>query len=91
VPPTADWLNGRSMAGAKASAESRRAGRRPPDFTSIDGRLYSDAEAEFLRAVDDFCLRTDTRFPSNSQLFAVLLSLGYTKATPDPCPSSPPA
>lgn len=42
-------------------------------------RIYSDAEAEFLRAVEAFKRKHRRPFPTHTELFGVLLSLGYAK------------
>jgi len=43
------------------------------------GAEYDAAETEFLKAVDEFKRRRGVRFPTNTQLLRVLLSLGYRK------------
>ncbi len=48
------------------------------------GAEYDAAEMEFIRAVDEFKRRRGVRFPSNTQLLRVLLSLGYRKCDCNP-------
>lgn len=43
---------------------------------------FSAAEEEFLLAVAKYRQRSRVRFPSATELLAVLLSLGYRKAAP---------
>lgn len=54
-----------------------------PTFTTHD-KEYTPAESEFILAVDKFKSRTGTKFPSQTDLLSVLLSLGYERR-PD-CP-----
>lgn len=46
---------------------------------------YSDGEREFLMAVDRFKREKKRPFPTLSELYAVLLSLGYEKKASAPC------
>lgn len=67
--------------------ESNDLGRRPEkrgkaSTSEID---YSDAEREFLVAVDRFKRERNRPFPTLSELYAVLLSLGYEKKASAPC------
>jgi hypothetical protein len=43
------------------------------------GGDYSDEEREFLRAMDAYMARTGRRFPALTEVFAVLVGLGYRR------------
>lgn len=47
------------------------------------GANYSEEEVEFLKAIDRLKRETGTNFPTNTQIFRLLLSLGYRKVTVD--------
>jgi hypothetical protein len=49
----------------------------------VSERIYDDDEAEFLRAVERYRDRTGRRFPTLSELLAVLKGLGYRKPQAD--------
>lgn len=52
--------------------------RRQIDPTTCE-RDYSDAEVEFMRALDDYKRRSGRMFPTCSELLEVLRGLGYEK------------
>jgi len=79
----------KEWAAARPSAETQRRASRAslasrklklrgmdPVTTEID---YSDAELEFLKAVEEYKKRYDRRFPTLHELLQVLKSLGYAK------------
>lgn len=51
---------------------------------SSSDRTYSDDEAEFLEAMEDFKARTGRRFPTWSECLRVVKSIGYRKADVGP-------
>lgn len=65
--------------GAKKSPRDRHPECVNPATSEPD---YSPECVEFLREVDAWKGRTGKRFPSNSELFGLLLRLGYRKAEP---------
>lgn len=75
---------------AERVATARRAGikggraRRPGRGKSPWAeREYDDAEAEFLRAAEQFRSKNRKPFMTATDYLAVLLSLGYRKGAPD--------
>lgn len=70
---------GASVAARKAS---KRRHRTDPSTCEID---YSDAEASFLRAMDEYRRKYARPFPAWSEALEVLISLGYRLvAAPEP-------
>ncbi len=67
-------------------AEDRRSGdrrvktprRRQIDPTTCE-RDYTDAEIEFMNALDEYKRKSGRMFPTCSEVLEVLLSLGYAK------------
>lgn len=55
--------------------------RRQIDPTTCE-RDYTDAEIEFMHALDQYKRTSGRMFPTCSEVLEVLLSLGYIKATP---------
>ncbi|MCA9084313.1 MAG: hypothetical protein KDA81_09670 [Planctomycetaceae bacterium] len=62
----------------QVSDRRRQDRRRQIDPTTCE-RDYSDAEVEFMRAMDDYKRRSGRPFPTWSEVLEVLLSLGYRK------------
>lgn len=64
----------------KAVSEERRktARRRQIDPTTCE-RDYSEAEIEFMHALDDYKRRSGRMFPTCSEILEVLRNLGYQK------------
>ncbi len=50
------------------------------------GSEYTDEESEFLKEMDFFIRTSGKKFPTFTDVFNIVKSLGYTKAPP---PSSP--
>jgi hypothetical protein len=73
---------------AAAVAVERRAGerrekvsrRRQIDPTTCE-RDYTDAEVEFMQALDDYKRKNGRMFPTCSEVLEVLMGLGYAKST----------
>lgn len=55
--------------------------RRQIDPTTCE-RDYSDAEVEFMSALDDYKRRSGRMFPTCSEILEVIVSLGYEKRRP---------
>ncbi|MEO1497571.1 MAG: hypothetical protein AAFV43_10515 [Planctomycetota bacterium] len=55
--------------------------RRQIDPTTCE-RDYSDAEVEFMNALDDYKRTSGRMFPTCSEVLEVILNLGYAKLTP---------
>lgn len=62
----------------EVSDRRRNDRRRQIDPTTCE-RDYSDAEVEFMRAMDDYKRRSGRPFPTWSEVLEVLTSLGYRK------------
>lgn len=74
------------------SAERRRSDRRKvPRRRQIDPttceRDYTDAEVEFMNALDDYKRRSGRMFPTCSEILEVLCDLGYQKQPAQAQPS----
>ena len=52
-----------------------------------DDRPYSDAEAEFFKAVQDYQKRTGRKFLEDVELLRIAVGIGYAKAKAEdePC------
>ena len=55
--------------------------RRQIDPTTCE-REYSDAEVEFMSALDDYKRKSGRMFPTCSEVLEVILDLGYVKLSP---------
>ena len=64
------------------AAASSKADPRPLLDAVTSERIYSDDEAEFLRAIAAYQARHGVRYPTWSETLHVLKSLGYRKAAP---------
>ena len=69
------------LASARAQARAKLRGERPADPVTGD-RHYSDAEGEFLRAVEAFRVRHERRYLHACDYLHILKSLGYAKGPP---------
>jgi hypothetical protein len=56
--------------------------RRQIDPTTCE-RDYTDAEVEFMSALDDYKRRSGRMFPTCSEILEVILALGYEKRRPN--------
>lgn len=74
------WTDGKAVARARRAADARRASgrRRFVDPTTCD-RAYSDAELEFMNAMQEYKRRSGRMFPTWSETLEVLQSLGYER------------
>ncbi len=77
--------NERRKANVSASLERRQGERREKvnrrrqiDPTTCE-RDYSDAELEFMQALDDYKRKNGRMFPTCSEILEVIISLGYEK------------
>jgi hypothetical protein len=75
-----EWLNRRASEQATRAAAARHASgrRRFIDPTTCE-RDYSDAELEFMLAMNAYKQRSGRMFPTWSEVLEVLRSLGYEK------------
>lgn len=83
TPPPAEpseWLNRRASEQATRAANARQASgrRRFVDPTTCE-RDYSEAEMEFMMAMNAYKQRSGRMFPTWSEVLEVLRSLGYEK------------
>ena len=74
------WTDRRATAQALRAATARNASgrRRFVDPTTCD-RDYSQAEREFMQAMQDYKQRSGRMFPTWSEVLEVLRDLGYEK------------
>lgn len=68
----------RDRARAAVSNSKRSTAKQSTDPCTSD-RTYSDAEFEFIKAMDQFKVKTGVRYPTLCQILAVLTSIGYRK------------
>ena len=74
------WTNRRASAQASRAAQARQAsGRRRLVDPSTSERDYSQAELEFLRAMQEYKVQSGRMFPTWSEVLEVLRGLGYEK------------
>ena len=72
---TVNWPERRARGGSKNLGKTRRENVSP----MTGDRIYDDAEAEFLAAMQAFKAKHRVLFPTISDHLEVLLSLGYAK------------
>ncbi len=90
------WINRRATEQATRAANARQLSgrRRFVDPTTCE-RQYSEAEMEFMMAMNDYKCRSGRMFPTWSEVLEVLRDLGYekTRDVEDPAfgPSERPA
>lgn len=75
-----EWVNRRASAQATRAANARQTSgrRRFVDPTTCE-RDYSNAEMEFMHAMNDYKQSSGRMFPTWSEVLEVLQSLGYEK------------
>lgn len=78
--PCAEWTNRRATELATRAARARQASgrRRFVDPTTCE-RDYSEAEVEFMKAMNDYKHSSGRMFPTWSEVLEVLRGLGYEK------------
>ena len=75
-----EWSDGRASAQALRAAQARQvSGRRRFVDPSTCERDYSDAEVEFMHAIQDYKRTSGRMFPTWSEVLEVLQTLGYEK------------
>jgi hypothetical protein len=81
--PDGEWINRRATEQATRAANARQLSgrRRFVDPTTCE-REYSDAEMEFMMAMNDYKHRSGRMFPTWSEVLEVLRALGYEKIEP---------
>ncbi len=86
--PSREWTNRRASEQATRAANARQqSGRRRFVDPTTSEREYSEAEMEFMLAMNDYKRSSGRMFPTWSEVLEVLRALGYEKAAP-PKPSS---
>ncbi len=77
---SSEWLNRRASEQATRAALARQVSgrRRFVDPTTCE-RDYTEAELEFMMAMNDYKKRSGRMFPTWSEVLEVLRSLGYEK------------
>lgn len=78
LPPA--WVNAKASARATRAAKARNSSnrRRFVDPATCE-RDYTEAELEFMRAMQDYKQRSGRMFPTWSEVLEVLRTLGYEK------------
>lgn len=56
--------------------------KKPVTNPCTSEKIYTDDEAEFLRAVQAYKDKYKVKFPSLSELFYIMRQLGYSKVEP---------
>jgi hypothetical protein len=80
VNPGDDRHNPRAKVMAARAAQARnRSGRRRLVDPVTTERQYSEAEWEFLQAIEEYKCRSGRKFPTWSEVLEVLQELGYQK------------
>ena len=75
-----DWSDGRASAQALRAAQARQvSGRRRFVDPATCERGYSDAEVEFMHAIQNYKRTSGRMFPTWSEVLEVLQGLGYEK------------
>ena len=69
----------KTESGAKATSERRRTNRRRQIDPTTCEREYTDAEIEFMQALDEYKRQSGRMFPTCSEILEVLQKLGYQK------------
>ncbi len=79
------WINRRASDQATRAANARQASgrRRFVDPTTCE-RDYSQAEMEFMLAMNEYKQKSGRMFPTWSEVLEVLRALGYEKTVPIP-------
>jgi hypothetical protein len=78
--PDGEWINRRATEQATRAANARQLSgrRRFVDPTTCE-REYSEAELEFMMAMNEYKRRSGRMFPTWSEVLEVLRALGYEK------------
>lgn len=78
-----EWINRRATEQATRAAQARQISgrRRFVDPTTCE-REYSEAEMEFMTAMNEYKHRSGRMFPTWSEVLEVLRALGYEKVDP---------
>jgi hypothetical protein len=77
---SAAWTNRRASEQATRAANARQvSGRRRFVDPTTSEREYSEAEMEFMMAMNDYKRRSGRMFPTWSEVLEVLQGLGYEK------------
>jgi len=78
------WTNRRATEQATRAANARQqSGRRRFVDPTTSEREYTEAEMEFMLAMNEYKQRSGRMFPTWSEVLEVLRSLGYEKITAD--------
>ena len=75
-----DWINRRASEQATRAANARQqSGRRRFVDPTTSEREYTEAEMEFMLAMNEYKRRSGRMFPTWSEVLEVLRDLGYVK------------
>jgi hypothetical protein len=79
-----EWINRRATEQATRAANARQVSgrRRFVDPTTCE-RAYTEAETEFMMAMNEYKRRSGRMFPTWSEVLEVLRDLGYQKNGPE--------
>ncbi len=82
VEETDAWTNRRASEQATRAANARQvSGRRRFVDPTTSERQYSEAEMEFMMAMNEYKRRSGRMFPTWSEVLEVLQGLGYEKVS----------
>ncbi len=85
------WTNRRASEQATRAANARQqSGRRRFVDPTTSEREYTEAEMEFMMAMNDYKQTSGRMFPTWSEVLEVLRGLGYEKVSADDDPDSVP-
>jgi hypothetical protein len=77
-----DWTNRRASERARRAANARQvSGRRRFVDPTTSERDYTNAETEFMLAMNEYKRQSGRMFPTWSEVLEVLRDLGYEKLT----------
>jgi hypothetical protein len=84
------WINRRASEQATRAANARQqSGRRRFVDPTTSERAYTEAEMEFMLAMNEYKRRSGRMFPTWSEVLEVLRDLGYVKAISGAAAGSP--
>jgi hypothetical protein len=88
---TQEWINRRATEQATRAANARQlSGRRRFIDPTTCEREYTEAEMEFMMAMNEYKRKSGRMFPTWSEVLEVVRSLGYEKIDDEPVPEPEP-
>jgi hypothetical protein len=84
-----EWINRRATEQATRAANARQlSGRRRFIDPTTCEREYTEAEMEFMMAMNEYKRKSGRMFPTWSEVLEVIRSLGYEKVDDEPVPET---